>query len=110
MRDFPDKIATRQDIINLLAVSEYRERMIARLQRLMDGRYEWRLVAKLEDDDEGVTLAGLRVITITTPDGTQTERYQQKWDINTFALDRLQITAADCVAWGCIDREVVAPE
>lgn len=109
MRDYPRTKNTYADWANLLAVDEYQDTALAELQQIMDERYGWQLVGKLVDGDAGNTSSGYKVEEIADDSGNVTERYQYAWGASTHALDRMGVTVADCVAWGCRDREINAP-
>ncbi len=110
MKGYPKTIQTKADIENLLAVDAYKDKALAHLQALLDERYQWNLVGKLGDDEDGNTGSGYKVAELTNLEsGEVTERYQYEWGVNTFALDRMGITVAECVAWGCEDRVIAAP-
>ncbi len=110
MKGYPKTIQTRADIENLLAVPEYKDKALAHVQALLDERYGWQLVGKLADGDAGNTESGYKVAEITDLEsGEVTERYQYEWGVNTFALDRLRLTVAECVEWGCEDRNIAVP-
>ncbi len=111
MKGYPNTKNTRADYVNLLADDRYKDQALADLQTLLDERYGWQLVGKLNDEDAGNPESGYKVEEITDLEsGDVTERYQYEWGVNTFALDRLGITVADAVGWGCVDREIAVPD
>lgn len=109
MKGYPKTKNTYADWANLLAEEAYQSRAIADLQQILDERYGWQLVGRLDGGEAGNTSSGYRVEEIADDSGNVTERYQYAWGASTHALDRMGVTVADCVAWGCVDRVIDAP-
>uniref|UniRef100_I2Q013 Uncharacterized protein n=1 Tax=Desulfovibrio sp. U5L TaxID=596152 RepID=I2Q013_9BACT len=110
MHGYPSTIATRQDVVNLLAEERYAARALAYLQILLDERYGWVLQGQIPLDAPAPTVAGHKIEDVADEAGTVTQRYLYQWMVSPHtALDRLGVTAAEAVAWGCVDQVVEAP-
>jgi len=111
MQGFPKTIATRQDAVNLLAVPEYHDRIVVHLQALLDERYGWVVQGRLPDGEVGDASAGHKIETLRDMEsGEVVERYQYVWGLLPGnGLERLGVTATECVAWGCEDRVIDPP-
>lgn len=111
MNGYPKVIATRQDVENLLAMPEYRDRTVAQLQALLDERYGWLFGGRLADGEAGDTTSGHMVAEAQDATGDIVERYQYAWGLlPQTGLARLGVTAEEAVAWGCEDRVIAPPE
>lgn len=110
MHGYLSTIATRQDVINLLADGRYAARALAHLQTLLDERYGWVLQGEIPLDALAPAMAGHKIVDVTDEAGTVTQRYLYQWMVSPHAaLGRLGVTPAEAVAWGCVDRVVEAP-
>lgn len=111
MRGFPKVINSRQDVENLIANPDYQQETLAYLQVLLDERYGWVMQGRLADGEAGDTSAGHKVEVVRDPaSGEVVERYQYAWGVMPGnGLERLGVTIAECVAWGCEDRVIEPP-
>ncbi|UJX41712.1 hypothetical protein K9F62_03150 [Desulfovibrio sp. JY] len=110
MKGFPKIINSRQDVLHLLADPATKPAMLAKLQTLLDERYNWVLQGKLDINATAPAEAGTKIVDVKNDDGVVSERYLYKWMIApNSALARLGITAAEAVASGCVDNVIPTP-
>lgn len=110
MQGFPQTIATREDIINLLADADYHDRMILWLQRVLDERYCWVLLGQLDPVGTDTAEPGHKIVPIHDAAGVVVQRYLYQWAVApNAALDRLGVSVDEAVTWGAVDKAIPAP-